>query len=380
MAKAVKQPRAYLLWGQEEIRKREALKQLIEELVPAEDRDLDVQYLDATSSGINGDLILNAARDRAMFSERRVVVVLNAGRIRGSKHLRTQEVLAQGISTLPEFATLVFMVYAEEADERRGRNPYSEKLMAALKAHGVVKQFAALKPDEMAQLAISEATAVGKKLPAAAAAQLAARVGTDSQRLVHEVRKLSSYVGDRSSISADDVVQMVPPPPDDNIFHLLEATMKGDRRQALTVLREIRESGTAVPVITVMLARTLRQVTQAKFLQERRVLPEADPAGIPPEVLDALPEDGRMFKGTQSAWLRKRLWEQSRRITWPHLHRALDRLAVMDAGTKGWERGIEDPDLALEVFVAALCNDVQPESPRPSYAGGGGGGGGYRKR
>lgn len=370
MAKAAKQPRAYLMWGQEEIRKREALKQLIAELVPAEDRDLDVQYLDASNSGISGDAILNAARDRAMFSERRVVVVLNAGRLRGPRHQRTQEVLAAGLSTLPDFATLIFMVYAEEADERRGRNPFSEKLMAALKSHGVVKQYAALKPDEMAQLAIAEATEAGKKLPAAAAAQLAARIGTDSQRLVHEVRKLVSYIGDRASISAEDVVQMVPPPPDDNIFHLLEATMKGDRRQSLTVLREIRESGTAVPVITVMLARTLRQVTQAKFLQERRVLPNADPAGIPPDVLDALPEDGRMFKGAQSEWLRKRLWEQARRISWPHLHRALDRLAVMDAGTKGWERGIEDPDLALEVFVTALCHDVQPEAAS----------GGYRRR
>lgn len=376
MAKTTKQPRAYLLWGQEEIRKREALKQLIEELVPAEDRDLDVQYLDASNSGLTGDAILNAARDRAMFSERRVVVVLNAGRIRGPRHQRTQELLAQGIPTLPEFATLILMVYAEEADERRGRNPFSEKLMAALKAHGVVKQFAALKPEEMAQLAVSEAAAAGKKLPSPAAAQLALRVGTDSQRLVHEVRKLASYVGERSTISAEDVQQMVPPPPDDNIFHLLEATMKGDRRQALTVLREIRASGTAVPVITVMLARTLRQVTQAKFLQERRVTPSTDPAGIPPEILEALPEEGRMFKGSQSEWLRKRLWEQSRRISWPHLHRALDRLAVMDAGTKGWEQGIEDPDLALEVFVAALCNDVQAEPARPSgYSGGG-----YRKR
>jgi DNA polymerase-3 subunit delta len=374
MAKTAKQPRAYLLWGPEEIRKREALKQLIEELVPPEDRDLDVQYLDAANSGLTGDAILNAARDRAMFSERRVVVVLNAGRLRGPRHQRTQELLAQGIPTLPEYSTLLFVAYAEEADERRSRNPFNEKLMAALKAHGVVKQFAALKPEEMAQLAVAEAAAGGKKLPGAAAAQLAARVGTDSQRLVHEVHKLVSYVGDRGTISADDVLQMVPPPPDDNIFHLLEATMKGDRRQALTVLREIRESGTAVPVITVMLARTLRQVTQAKFLQERRIAPGADPAGIPPEVLDALPEEGRMFKGTQSEWLRKRLWEQSRRISWPHLHRALDRLAVMDAGTKGWEQGIEDPDLALEVFVTALCNDVQPERA------GSAGYSGYRKR
>ncbi|MGV3722177.1 MAG: DNA polymerase III subunit delta [Actinomycetota bacterium] len=354
--------RAYLLWGPEEIRKREALQKLIEELVPAEDRDLDVQYIDASNSGVTGDSILNAARDRAMFSERRVVVVLNAGRLRGSKHIRTQELLAQGLPKLPEFSTLIFMAYADDSGERRGRAPFNEKLMAALKSHGTVKQFAALKPEEMAQLAAAEASLLGKRIAPAAAAQLAARVGTDSQRLVHEVRKLAAYIGDRPAIGVDEVAEMVPPPPDDNIFHLLESTMKGERRQALDLLRQLRESGTVVPVILTMFARTLRQVAQAKFLQDHRVAPDANPESISPDLLNALPEDGRMFKGNQSDWLRKRLWEQARRISWPQLQRALDRLAVTEAGTKGWEQGIEDPELAAEVFIASLCDAVQAPS------------------
>ena len=369
---AAKKTRAYLLWGQEEIRKREALQGLIEELVPAEDRELDVQYLDASNSGVTGETIIHAARDRAMFSERRVVVVLNAGRLRGPRHQRTQDQLAQGLPLLPEFSTLILLAYAEDADERRGKAPFGEKLMAALKAHGTVKQFAALKPEEMAELAVAEATQAGKKFAGAAAAQLANRVGTDSQRLVHEVRKLAAFVGDRPGITVADVSELVAAPPDDNIFHLIDATMKGDRRESLKILRDVRESGTAVPQIFVMLARTLRELAQAKFLVERRVNPKDDPASIPTDVLGVLPDNGRMFKSTPE-WKRSRLWGQARQISWPHLQQALDRLAVADAGNKGWDQGIEDPDLALEVFIVSLCDTVQGgEPPRQSYGGGGG--------
>jgi DNA polymerase-3 subunit delta len=243
-----------------------------------------------------------------------------------------------------------------------------------------VKQFSALKPEEMAELAVSEAALGGKKLAGPAAAQLANRVGADSQRLVHEVRKLISYVGDRTSISINDVTELVAPPPDDSIWHLLDAMMKGDRRQAINVLRDLRESGTVVQQILPMLAKTLRQVAQAKFLQERRVNAKDDPASVPPELLDALPEEARLFKGTQSEWQRNKLWGQARQISWAHLQQALDRLAVLDAGTKGWEYGIEDPDMALEVFLVSLCDTVQPEAGRPPYSGGGGYGGGTRGR
>lgn len=363
-------PRAYLFWGQEELRKKEAVQLLIEELVPPEDRELDVQYIDATNSGVSGEALLNAVRDRAMFSEQRVVVVLNAGRLRGPKHQRTQEVLAAGIPTLPEYSTLVLVANAEDADERRGKSPFGEKLMAALKSSGMVKQFAQMKPEELAELASREAAAAGKNLSPPAAAMLAERAGPDSQRVLQEIRKLIAYVGEGKAIAPKDVAEMVSAPPDDNIFHLLTATMDGNRPQALSVLRHLRESGMAVPQILVMLARTLRQVTQAKFLQDRGVQPTAAAEDVAPDVLASLPEDSNLFKSTKD-WQRKQLWTQARRITWPHLQRALDRLAVVDAGMKGWDQGVEDPDLAIELFVVSLCDTIRPSAPQqPSFSGG----------
>ncbi len=366
---AKKNPRAYLFWGQEELRKKEALQFLIEQLVPPEDRELDVQYMDATNAGTTGDAILHAVRDRAMFSERRVVVVLNAGRLRGPRHQRTQEALAAGIPTLPDYSTLILVAYADDSDERRGRAPFGEKLMAALKAHGEVKQFAQMKPEELAELAAREAAAAGKTLHPAAAAMLAERAGPDSQRVLQEARKLVAYVGEGKTITQKEVGEMVSAPPDDNIFHLLTATMEGNRQQAMGVLRQLRESGMAVPQVLVMLARTLRQVTQAKLLQDRGIQPTAGPEDVAPDVLACLPEDASLYKSTRD-WQRKQLWSQARRITWPHLHRALDRLATTDAGTKGWEHGVEDPDLALELFVVSLCDTIRPAPPQPSYGGG----------
>lgn len=363
---AAKSPRAYLLWGQEEIRKREALSALLDELVPVEDRELDVQYLDATNPGVTGESILHGVRDRAMFSERRVLVVLNAGRLRGPRHLRTQEVLAAGIPSLPEWSTLILVAYADDSEERRGsRSPFGEKLMAALKAHGKVLSFAQMKPEELAELAIREAREGGKKLAAPAARLLAERAGPDSQRVLQETRKLVSYVGSQAQITPADVDVMLAAPPDDNIFHVLDATMAGDRRRALNLLRELRESGTAPAQILAMLGRSLRNVAQAKLLAEHRVHRKADVSEVPPDVLALLPEEGSLFKTTKPGYGRDKLWDQASRLSWDHLHRAIDRLAVTDAGTKGWEYGAEDPDLALELFVASLCADGPSRSPAP---------------
>ena len=359
--------RVYLFWGQEELRKRAALEALIEELVPPEDRALDVEYLDATSPGLAGETILHAARDRAMFSERRVVVVQNAGRLRGSRHLRTQEILATGLASLPEYSTLVLVAEAEDSDERRGKAPFGEGLMAALKAAGEVRQFSPLKPEEMTELAVREAADAGKKLPPPAAAVLVRAAGTDSQRLLQEVRKLTAYVGERATITAEDVTLMAPPPPEDNIFRLLDAALQGNRGQALEMLADVRASGTEPQQIMVMLGRTLRQIAQAKLLAEQKVLPTAERDQVPPEALALLPEEN-LYRNTKD-WQRKRFWQQAARFSWPALQLALDRLAVTDAGTKGWEYGIADADLGLELYLVALCDALRPAPARPTSGG-----------
>lgn len=346
--------RVYLLWGQEEVGKRAALAKLLDDLVPPEDRDLDVQYFDAGTPGLTGEAILHAARDRAMFSEHRVVVVLNAGRLRGPRHQRTQAVLAQGLATLPEWSTLILFAYAEDSEERRGRAPFGEELMKALRAGGKVLPFSQLRPEELADLAVREAAAAGKQLTPTAARELAERAGPESQNVVQEVRKLIAYAGDAPQIGPAEVNALVPPAADDNVFHLLDAALSGNQRQAIAILRELEGRGMAPFQLVGHLHRTLRNLAQARLLADHRVPPEAELEDVPPALVQALPESGRFLKSTK-AWQRKKLWGQARRFGWDALGRALDRLARLEAGAKGWRQGVEDPRLALELYVADLA-------------------------
>lgn len=355
-------PRAYLLWGPEDVRKREALDRLIAELVPAEDRELDVQYMDATNANVTGESILNAARDRAMFSETRVVVLLNAGRLKASRHQRTQEVLAEGLRSLPEYSTLIFLAYAEES-EGRSRTLFNEKLTAAIRAVGEVREFARLKPDELKRMATEEAAALGKTLTPPAAAMLVDRVGTDSRRLLQEVAKLAAFAGDEKAITPQHVAELVAARPEDSVWNMLNAAMDGNRANALGLMRQLRQSGSAVPQILGLLAMTLRQAVQAKYLQDQGIGHLHTEESVPPEVAARLPEERRIFPNPAHPWAREQLWKRARGLSWGQLQHAVDRLAVTEAGTKGWERGIEDPDLALEHYLISLCDAVQSNAP-----------------
>src|SRR5213080_2494114 len=87
--------RVVLFAGPEGRAKEEALAAWLAEHVPEEDRDLDVEYFDASAPGFSVAAVLQAALERGMFSARRVVIVLRAESLRLSQHERGREVLAQ---------------------------------------------------------------------------------------------------------------------------------------------------------------------------------------------------------------------------------------------------------------------------------------------
>lgn len=352
--------RAFLLWGPEEVRKKEALERLIEDRVPAADRELDVQYIDAGGQGITGEAILDACADRGMFSEVRVVVVLNAGRLRAPRFARAQAVLARGLARLPTFSTLILVAYAEESEERRTRNPFDEELMSALKRHAKILKFDLLGPDQIAALAAEEAGRLGKRFGPGVGEELARRC-PDTRQIIQETAKLAAYCGDAPLIDRNAVEALVPTLPDENIFRMISATMAGNRREALSRLRVLRTAGVPPLQILTMLAREVRLAIQARALRDARIPPDAGRDRVPEALLSLLPEDQSLL--SLPDWRRQRIARETARTGWPRLRAALDGLVYAEAGVKGWERGIEDPDLALECFIMRLTDEDLAASP-----------------
>jgi DNA polymerase III delta subunit len=166
---------------------------------------------------------------------------------------------------------------------------------------------------------------------------------------------LAAYAGDRGAISREDVELLSPRAPDDNVFAWMDAVMAGNREAALRRLDDLLESGEPPLKLLVQLTSRVREVWQAKYLLERRIPLTTDAAALPEAVRDALPkENSVLIRVKRQPWAARQLAEDARAFSWPRLRAALPRMAEAEAGIKGWEGGVSDPRLAVELLVVAL--------------------------
>lgn len=356
VARNASAPRLYLLQGQDDRRKRQALEELLNRLVDPAGRDFDLELLDADTAAAED--VLNAVGALPLFSERRVVVLQNAGRLRHPRHRGDQERLAAVIPGLGESICLILVAWAEAEEDSRRKSVVGERLEAAIKkAGGEVMSFAPpRKAEEAAPFVAEEARQLGKTIAPAVAVLLARRVGLDLDSLAHEVEKLAAYTGDRAAITRDDVEQLSPRALEDNVFAWMDAVMAGNRELALRRLDDLLAGGEAPLKLIAQLAGRVREVWQAKYLLERRIPLSTDPAALPAAVRDTLPNESSVLaRVKRQPWAARQLAEDARAFSWSRLRRALPRLAEADAGIKGWDGGVGDPRLAMELLVVALC-------------------------
>jgi len=319
-------------------------------------RDFDLEELDSDSA--TAEDVLAALGSIPLFSERRVVLLMNAGRLRHPRGRGTQERLAATIPHLGDTACLILVAWAEAEEDSRRKSIVGEKLDAAIKkAGGEVMNFAPpRRAEEAAPFVVQEARRLGKTIPQPVAVLLARRVGPDLDSLAQEVAKLTAYAGDRAGITREDVEQLSPQAPDDNVFAWMDAVMAGNREAALRRLDDLLESGEAPLKLLAQLTGRVREVWQAKYLLERRVSLSADPATLSEAVRAALPRDGSVLaKVKRQPWAARQLTEDARAFSWPRLHRAIPRLAEAEAGIKGWDGGVSEPRLAMQLLVVSLC-------------------------
>src|SRR5437764_11337128 len=111
--------RLLLLDGAETRAKEEAIQALIAERLPEEDRDLNLEFHDASEPGFAAAAVVQGAREVGMFSPTRVVVVRRAERLREARHERSRQTLAEGLRSLAPTATVIFVTGPEEEGGRR---------------------------------------------------------------------------------------------------------------------------------------------------------------------------------------------------------------------------------------------------------------------
>jgi len=346
-------PRVYLFYGADEVAKRGALETLLAELIRPEERALNLEELDAAQPQVDVDRVLRACGDVGMFAERRVVLVWNAAGLWPPRLKTAADRLAEGLEQLGEVSCLILVLAAPE-EARPRRAPVSAKLLKAVKQWGEAREFRAPKGAASARRAQAEAARLEKALSDSVARLLVERVGDDSTRLLGEVGKLAAYLGGEREITAAAVQAIVPRQPEDNVFRLLDAVFAGERRKALDLLADLRTGGLNCHQLTPMLARGVRALMVAKHLQDHGVRAQTEREDVPEGALRDFPTDHGLYR-RNFAWKRRQVWGQARRLSWEQLGVALDRLAGADAGSKGWEGGLADGELAMDLWIVSLA-------------------------
>lgn len=227
---------------------------------------------------------------------------------------------------LPETTELVLLDAAI-----KDANP----LFTALRPLAEVHAFAAMDRERLQEWIAARVKARKAAIQPRAAAVLAEAVGSNLWQMHNEIDKLALYAYDRP-IEVADVRRMVSVTPTGSVFNLTDAIMAGQGSEAIRLVRQLMDSGSAGPQLLALIVRQFRQLVLAQDLVRRQV---------------PRPEIARKLE-SRSDWVLGKLLDQARRYPAAKLEAGYRRIFEADLNIK---RGIQDEETALELLVAELA-------------------------
>lgn len=277
-----------------------------------------------------GDVIA-AANTLPFASERRLVVVTNVQKMNTAAQGRLAEYAAD-----PSPSTCLVLV--------AGKMRKDSKLLKAVTAIGGAAEYKAPKRNEYPRWVIDLFESRGRTLSRDGAETLVRSVGRDLRRLETETEKIIAFVGDRSTISREDVASVVAETAPVSIFEFLDAVGARECGRALELLDDLISGGEEVIGIHAMTMRHLRTLVSVSALLARGA------------------DTGTMMRDVGMAdWQLRNITPQARRFEPGELSTGLRTAAVVEARMKS---GRGEPRLLFERWLVDLCRS-EDEHRRP---------------
>jgi DNA polymerase-3 subunit delta len=268
-----------MLSGSEEELRRRALRGLVD--VPGVD-PIDVEVYVAGES--EPSAWYSAALTAPFLSDRRVVVVRNLLRAGGPDDA-PDSVL--DLKAVPPSARLVLVADDEQGDD------FKQRRLDALarqwerrveESGGKVLRFEVGSSEVKKQLR-TEIEALGRTATVRALDLLIEMTGGSFSRAVEELEKLDLFVEREATIQERDVLAVVVPSREWNVFRLVDAIVAGQVAEALAQLRTVIElpqkaEDAAMQRILPALNRQLRLIWQARLCVEAGCAPQSAPDSV----------------------------------------------------------------------------------------------------
>jgi DNA polymerase-3 subunit delta len=278
----------YLLYGDDDVLKDEAVRALIEAAVGSDrDFNLDVRYAaDLTPESLHA--LVNTP---PMLAERRAVVVRGVEQL-GKRKTKLRDELVRYLAAPNPTTVLVLVVAAgEEAD-------------AELVRASTAVVLEPLSAERVPRWLQHRATTLGLTLAPDAVELLLGAVGNDLSALAGEIEKLASLsAGTGRPVSAADVSSLVGVRRGETVYDLVQAALERNVARAAQLVDPVLEqSGMSGVRIVSLLGTHLVGTALARAERDRGMNPSHLPGVVFQQLLAARPYGLRGYKEEAARW------------------------------------------------------------------------------
>jgi DNA polymerase-3 subunit delta len=250
---------AYLFLGPEIYQRGRCRKVLLERALTPDDRENGLTQLDLEQTSLAA--VLDDARSLSLFVPNRVVWVSGAegvlprGRSAQEENTDAEE-LAEYLRNPTPGTVLVFEASRYDFDgEDRAKLERVQKFYSRISE---VIEFRPYSIESARRLAQDLAREAGVQIGLSEIGLLVESLAGDAGRIATEIEKLRLYAGTNRKVTSDDILNLVPNAQASNIFALVAALGRGDRKRSLDSLDTLLREGEYLPLALTFLATQFR--------------------------------------------------------------------------------------------------------------------------
>lgn len=262
----------YFLYGEERFLVEELQQVLLTHALEPHERDfnLDIVY----GAEAEAQAVLALCAGYPMMAQRRVVIVREFEKLKDNR-------LFTSYAEHPNPTAVVALVCGTKPN--LSAHPYR-----ALRQHAAWAEFKPLYDNQMAGWIQQRVQMQGYRIEAAAVQMLADYVGTNLQAAAAEIEKLTTFAGERRTLTGDDVVHASGQTRDFNVFELQRAIGEGRYADAMRILERMLQQASNPRSESLMIVAVLTgyftKLWKLAVCQARRMPEKAMAAriGVPP--------------------------------------------------------------------------------------------------
>ncbi|MFD0893110.1 DNA polymerase III subunit delta [Luteolibacter ambystomatis] len=242
---------------------------------------------------------IQALQTLPMFGGDKVVWLRNASFLSDDVTGRSERTLS-GVEALRKVLEagvpqgVKFLVTASAPDKRRAFWKFLEKA-AEVEVHDRIDTSREGWQDQVARLVDDRARDLGLRFEPDALALFVMLAGEATQQIGNELEKLDLYLGERRTVTEQDVFTMVPLSRAGIVFEIGNALQKGDAARAIALIDQQLEQGdSAIAIIRASIIPTVRNLFMAKVVGDTMKVPTNNYQSFA-GALDRLPEIERAW-------------------------------------------------------------------------------------